>query len=121
MPAVTFESSTVDYTMTDFGGNTASVVVDPMNALNMAAMVIKDNTAQTWAGTTISTPMGLANAIPFTPTATKISVRVWSPDAGIQVRLKAENQFVGSISVETEATTTVAGDWDTLYFDFNNS
>ena len=117
---ITFEDSMVDYTMTDFGGNASAVVVDPMNALNKAAKVTKDSTSQSWAGTTISTPMGLATAIPFTPTATSISVRVWSPDAGIPIRLKAEDHTNNSITVETEATTTVAGMWETLVFDFAN-
>ena len=49
-----------------------------------------------------------------------MSVRVWSPDAGIQVRLKAEDAADGTKSVETEATTTVAGAWETLVFDFAN-
>lgn len=49
-----------------------------------------------------------------------MSVRVWSPDAGIPVRLKVENAGDGAVSVETEATTTVAGQWETLVFDFAN-
>ena len=49
-----------------------------------------------------------------------MSVRVWSPDAGIPVRLKAEDAADGTKSVETEATTTVANAWDMLVFDFAN-
>ena len=49
-----------------------------------------------------------------------MTVRVWSPDAGIQVRLKVEDHLDPTKSVETEATTTVAGDWETLTFDFAN-
>ena len=117
---ITFEDSLVDYTMTDFGGNTATVVVDPTDPTNTVAEAIKDGTAQTWAGTTVSTPLGLANAIPFTATDSVMSVRVWSPDANIPVRLKVEDHTNPNISVETEAMTTVAGQWETLYFNFNN-
>ncbi len=48
-----------------------------------------------------------------------MTVRVWSPDAGIQVRLKVEDAADNTKSVETEATTTVANDWD-MTFDFAN-
>ncbi len=117
---ITFEDTLVDYTMTDFGGNASQVIVDPTNATNHVAETVKTVQAQSWAGTTISTPMGLANAIPFTNAETFVSVRVWSPDAGIQIRLKAEDHTNNTISVETEKTTTVAGGWETLVFDFSN-
>ncbi len=117
---ITFEDTMVDYTMTDFGGNASQVIVDPNNSLNHVAETIKGANAQSWAGTTISTPSGLATAIPFTLTETFISVRVWSPDAGIQIRLKAEDHLNNTITVETEKTTTVAGGWETLVFDFSN-
>jgi hypothetical protein len=63
---------------------------------------------------------GLASAIPFTATETTMSVRVYSPEAGIPVRLKVENAANGTIAVETEAVTTVASAWETLVFDFSN-
>jgi Secretion system C-terminal sorting domain len=117
---ITFEDTLVDYTMTDFGGNASAVIVDPTNPLNMVAEATKTAGAQSWAGTTCSTPSGLANAIPFSMTATTISVRVWSPDAGIQIRLKAEDHTNNTITVETEKTTTVANGWEILVFDFSN-
>jgi hypothetical protein len=50
----------------------------------------------------------------------QISVRVYSPDAGIPVRLKLEDAADPTLTVETEAVTTVCGSWETLTFDFNN-
>ncbi|MCB0706425.1 MAG: hypothetical protein KDC34_14010, partial [Saprospiraceae bacterium] len=47
-------------------------------------------------------------------------VRVWSPDAGTPIRLKVEDANDPTKSVETETSTTVAMDWETLEFDFNN-
>lgn len=117
---VTFEDTMVDYTMTDFGGNASMVVVDPTNSSNTVAQVEKTAAAQLWAGTTISTPLGLANAIPFAAGQTEMSVNVWSPDAGIQIRLKAEDHTDPTKSVETEATTSVASGWEVLTFDFSN-
>ena len=117
---VTFESPTVDYTITDFGGNTSTMVTDPTNPANTVMQVLKDAGAQLWAGTTISTPAGLASAIPFTATETFMSVRVWSPTAGTPIRLKVEDATNNTITCETETSTTVAGAWEILTFDFSN-
>ncbi len=50
-----------------------------------------------------------------------MTARVWSATAGVPVLLKVENAADGTISVETIATTTVAGGWQTLTFDFTNN
>ena len=117
---VTFEDPMVDYTLTDFGGNVHQIVPDPTNASNTVAEVEKTGGAQLWAGTTIGTPLGFANAIPFAMGSTIISVNVWSPDANIPIRLKAEDHTNNTISVETETMTTMAGAWEILQFDFSN-
>jgi hypothetical protein len=94
-------------------------VTDPTNAANRVARVVKGVDAQPWAGTTVSTlPNTAVETIPFSLTKTSLTARVWSPDAGIPVRLKVENAANNSQSVETEATTTVVGGWETLTFDF---
>ncbi len=116
---VTFEDAGVNYALTDFGGNASTVEADPTNAANTVAKTIKTTAAELWAGTTIGTAAGFASAIPFAESDTKMTVRVWSPDAGIPIRLKAEDKNDGTHSVETEAMTTVAGDWETLEFDFS--
>jgi uncharacterized surface protein with fasciclin (FAS1) repeats len=85
----------------------------------LVAQAIKTSGALDFAGTTAGAN-GLVNPIPFTTNDTKMKVRVWSPDAGIQVRLKVEAANDPTISVETEATTTVAEQWETLEFDFSN-
>lgn len=117
---VDFESETVNYTLTDFGGNNSSLVEDPADASNTVAKVIKTSGSETWAGTTIGTALGFANPLPLTSTVTKVSVRVYSPTAGIQIRLKAEDHTNNTLTVETEATTTVANAWEELVFDFSN-
>lgn len=117
---VDFEGSTVNYTMSDFGGNVSSLVVDPTNSINRAMQVIKPVEAAGWAGTTIGTPAGFATDIPLTLTESVMKVNVWSPDAGIPIRLKVEDSEDPTHTCETEATTTVAGEWETLEFDFTN-
>lgn len=116
---VDFEGTT-DYGLTDFGGTSSSIVADPTNAENMVARTVKTAGAETWGGTTVGGIIGFGTQIPFTASATKMSVRVWSPDAGITVRLKVEQAGVPQVSVETDATTTVANGWQTLVFDFAN-
>ena len=119
--SITFDEATPP-TLTGFGGaGDSTVVADPENASNKVARVVKGVGAQVWAGTTVSTlPNFAVPVIPFTATATTMTARVWSADAGIPVRIKAEKADDPSQSVETEAITTVAGAWQTLTFDFAN-
>lgn len=117
---VTFEGIGIDYTMVDFGGNASSLVTDPTDASNHVMEVIKTDMAAGWAGTTIGTNAGFATNIPLTLNSSKMTVRVWSPDAGITVRLKVEDANDVTHTCETNAVTTVAGEWETLEFDFAN-
>ena len=116
---VTFDSEFVDYTLTDFGNNQSKVIVDPTDASNMVAETTKPLGAPEWAGTTIGNADALATAIPFTATETKMTVRVWSPDSGIVVRLKVEDNDDDTKTCETDAITTKSSVWETLTFDFS--
>lgn len=116
---VNFEGTSVNYNVTDFGGNVSSLVPDPANANNNVIKSIKTDSAATWAGTTIGTSGGFATNIPLTLTDSKMNVRVWSPDSGIPIRLKVENSNDPTQTCETEATATVVG-WNDLEFDFAN-
>jgi hypothetical protein len=115
---ITFDDPNVNYAFTDFGGNITVDAADPVLATNKVKKTTKPNGAQTWAGTTMGQ---LAAALPFTASSTQMSVRVYSPAAGLTVRLKAENQANSAISVETDAVTTVANAWETLVFNFTNN
>jgi hypothetical protein len=116
---VTFESADLDYILTDFNGNSSSVVADPTDATNTVAKTIRP-ASNPYAGTTIGPPSGFVSAIPFTASETVMSVRVWSPIAGAPIRLKVEDSDDPTTSVETQLTTTVAESWETLVFDFSN-
>lgn len=116
---VDFESSTVNYTMSDFGGNVSSLVTDPTDPANKVMQVIKTNSAATWAGTTIGTPAGFSQKIPLTLASPKMTARVWTPAAGTPIRLKVEDSNGVTHTCETQTNTTVAG-WETLEFNFAN-
>lgn len=117
---VTFDDAGITYGLTDFGGNLSEIVTDPTDATNMVAQSTKTNTAELWAGTTVGGTVGFSSPIPFAAGSTTMSVRVWSPTAGTPIRLKVEAASDPTISVETEAVTTVANDWSELTFDFSN-
>lgn len=117
---VDFESSTTNYSTIDFGGNESTLISDPEDNSNSVIQVIKTDEAAAWAGTTIGTAAGFATNLPLQPTDSKMTIRVWSPDANIPVRLKVEKAFVPTQTCETEVRTTVSGAWETLIFDFND-
>ena len=99
----------------------STLVADPAGGTNKVGRVVKPGSGVPfYCGTTIvSVPNGGLQPIPFTATATTVTARVWSPDAGIPVRLKVEDIADGTKFVETEATTTAVG-WQTLTFNFAN-
>lgn len=115
-----FESETVNYTLTDFGGNTSALVADPTYEINTVVEVIKGADAEIWAGTTMGTATGFATNLPFAPGNSFMSVKVWSPTAGTPIRLKVEDSNDATRTCETESFTTLAGEWETIVFDFNN-
>jgi hypothetical protein len=117
---VTFDDPNFDYTMSDFGGNISSVAVDPANPANKVLKAIKGAGSEVWAGTTVGTALGFATKIPLSAGAAKMSVRVYSPAAGLDIKLKIEDHTDGTHAVETDVKTTVANKWETLVFDFAN-
>jgi hypothetical protein len=114
---VTFDMPGINYEVVDFGGNSSVPSADPQVPANNVKKTTKTNGAETWAGTTIGS--GFSAPIPFTATQTQMSVRVYSPAAGLRVRLKVEDRTNPARSVETEAMTQAANTWETLVFDFS--
>ena len=62
---ISWDDTTVDYTVSDFGGNASSVVADPAGLVNNVLQSEKTPGAQTWAGTTLGTASGFANSNSF--------------------------------------------------------
>ena len=117
---LTFESSTLTYTFTDFGGAITTKVANPDatggNTSATVARTVKGASgapSETWAGSFIE----LGSPIDFSNSQI-IKIKTWSPQAGITVRLKLENLANGAIFVEQDATTTVANAWEELTFTF---
>ena len=122
---VSFDSASVGYGLVGFGGaEDSTIVADPTSAANKVVKVVRAASAEGYAGTTITATsaagvqLGFSPKLPFNVTDTRMSVRVWSPDAGIPVRLKVEDSADPTRSVETDASVTVAAGWQTLSFNF---
>jgi hypothetical protein len=118
---VTFEDPEVYYTVIDFEGNGPSTIVEEGG--NHYVQVIKNNESGTSAGVTIGTEEGFATNIPVTSSDTKMYAHVFvegTTQTSIPVRFKIENSNDPTQSVETEAFTSVAGEWEVLEFDFSN-
>ena len=115
---ISWDDATVDYTVSDFGGNASSVVADPAGLVNNVLQ--RSPGTETWAGTTLGTASGFATAIPFASGATTMTAHVYSPSAGVTIKLKAEDSNDPTKSVETDVVTTTSGAWESLIFDFAN-
>ncbi|NJB85866.1 hypothetical protein GGR26_001634 [Lewinella marina] len=117
---LTFEDPTKTYTFIGFGGATAEVVDNPdASGINTSARVgklTKSQGSEVWAGTVFE----LGAPIDFSETQ-QLSMKVWSPQAGISVLLKLENATDGDIFAEVTVNTTVADQWEELTFDFSGA
>lgn len=115
---INFESSTLNYAFTSFGGANTIVVpnpnIDANNGSANVAQLTKNNGSEVWAGSLIE----LGEPIDFS-TMQKIKIKSWSPQAGIVVKMKLENLLDSNINVEVDVTNTVANGWEELIFDFS--
>jgi len=116
---VDFESQTIDYASagSSFGGAITSLIDNPdPSGINTSATVaefFKEPGAEVFAGGILE----LGSPIDFTEFQA-ISIKSWSPAAGLTVKLKLENGTDPNISAEIDATTTAVNTWEVLNFDF---
>lgn len=114
---LTFESTTVNYAFTNFGGGNASVIDNPfpggINPTARAGKMVK-NAPEGWGGSFIA----LDAPINFNTNKT-FRMKVYSPRVGAKVLLKVEHMTNGAISFEKEVSTTVANAWEDLTFDYS--
>lgn len=117
---IDFESETINYNFSNFGGGFGSVIDNPdPSGENTSAKVgqfFKENGAEIFAGTVLS----LGDPIDFSAESA-FSLNSWSPQAGITVKLKLENSDDPNIAAEVDAVTTVTNEWETLTFDFSGA
>ncbi|MFW5705375.1 MAG: hypothetical protein ACOCX8_00095 [Bacteroidota bacterium] len=116
---IDFESFTINYGFSDFGGAASTVIDNPdptgINTSDRVAEMVKTANAETWAGSLLT----LGSPIDFT-TNKLFKMKVWSPKTGAVVKLKVENLDNGDISHEVDATTTVSNEWEELEYDFSD-
>ncbi|TAD83025.1 MAG: T9SS C-terminal target domain-containing protein [Bacteroidetes bacterium] len=123
---VTFDDDGVIYGLRAFEGLvSATIVTDPTEPGSMVGRSVKGPPpGQPWAGATITAPgspdPGFSSRIPFTDGNAFITMRIWSPDAGIPILLKAEDHTNRDVFVETVSNTTVAGAWENITLNFAN-
>jgi hypothetical protein len=114
---IDFESSTLNYEFVNFGNANSSVVNNPyINATNgstKVAKMTKSSGADTWAGSYLT----VGNPIDFS-VMKKIKMKVYSPQAGIVIKMKVENATDATIFKESDVTLTTANSWQELTFDF---
>ncbi len=117
---IDFESTSIEYAFIDFGGAITTLIANPdatgENTSDNVAQFFKETDAEVFAGTVIE----LGAPIDFTDLQS-FSINSWSPLAGATVKLKLENGTDPNISAEIDATTTVANEWETLFFDFSGA
>lgn len=114
---LTFQSPTINYGWFNFDGGNTTVINNPnssgLNTSTKVARMVKE-AGQPWGGSFIT----LSSNIDFS--ANKIfRVKVFSPRAGAKMLLKVENAANPGMNFEKEAVTTVANDWEYLYFDYS--
>ncbi|MDX1463616.1 MAG: hypothetical protein R3359_11205, partial [Marinirhabdus sp.] len=115
---IDFESTTLNYNFSNFGGGFGSVIDNPdPTGENTSARVgefFKEPNAEIFAGTllVLGEPIDFSNGSIF-------SLNSWSPQVGSTVKLKLENLDNPNIAAEIDAVTTVENQWETLTFDFS--
>lgn len=115
---IDFEADNVDYAFTDFGNVVTSRIDNPdASGNNTSAKVAVSNkpaNAETWGGTF----MQLGGPIDFSA-SDQLRLNVWSPKAGITVKLKVENSENPDINAEVDVTNTQSNSWEQLTYDFS--
>ena len=115
-PMLDFEPK---FELSSFDGGGISVIANPDtngNSSSMVAEIVK-GAGQPWAGSKITVPSPFSFA-----GATTVTIKVWSPRAGLNLLMKFEDNVPWpgvTGTAEITATTTVANTWETLTYDFS--
>ena len=115
-PCINFAETTLG--MVDFGFLGIEVANDPADATNKVAKLTKATDDETWAGVTVHLG-GTGNTVTRIDPALGITLRVYSPAAGKTIMVKIEDAAANG--VEATATSTKAGEWETLTFTYSSA
>jgi uncharacterized protein YjdB len=118
-----FNTAGLVYKLTPFGNAESAALtssgVPPGGPLDTVVQITKGVGADCWAGTTLSVGGKASIAqLPFSASATKITVQMYVPIANLDIKLKVEDANNGGVSVETDVVPTQVG-WQTITFDFS--
>jgi beta-glucanase (GH16 family) len=118
--SVSFDDSAVTYSFTGFGApdTITALNADPVDGTNMVAVTTKPLGAQVWAGVTVETVPGIT--WPLTAINNQLTIRIYTPGAGVTVLMKLEDSANDANFAEAQAVTTVDTGWETLTFTFVN-
>ena len=112
-----FESNTVFYNFLNSNYAVGARIANPNSSgINTSANVgklTKNSPGVPWACSFLE----LGTAIDFS-TINSIKMKVWSPVAGVVMKLKLENLTNPTFNVEVDVTNTVANAWEELTFNF---
>ncbi|PUE11985.1 hypothetical protein [Limnohabitans sp. WS1] len=114
-PCINFAETTLG--MVDFGTLGIAVANDPADATNKVAKLTKTTGSETWAGVTVHLG-GAGNSVTRIDPALGITLRVYSPAVGKTIMVKIEDASNDTLNVEANATSTKAGEWETLTFTY---
>jgi len=126
---VNFDDSSLTYTWSGFGDPgfgpipTAVIANPDPSGINITPNVLeiqKPANSQVWAGAA----MALDGPIDFATNGTTLTIKVWSPRAGVPILFKTEDPSSPadgngnpSVFAEVIATTSTANQWEELSFD----
>lgn len=109
-----------EYGLAGFGGAVVNVIDNPdASGDNTSSRVLsleKMTGSEVWAGGVfqLGEPLDLSSEGILT-------VKVWSPRAGVPILYKIENATDTNVFLERTENTTVANAWETLSFDFGSA
>ncbi|HKK88483.1 MAG TPA: hypothetical protein VJ917_06510, partial [Saprospiraceae bacterium] len=111
-------SNPVNYTFEGFEGADSQIETNPdQGGLNISSTVMRTTKtagAQFFAGTSLD----LDNPIDFSQTQ-ELSIKIWSPKAGIPIRLALERSDGSATQVFMDVNMSVSNEWEELVFDFS--
>lgn len=111
-------SNPSDYTFEGFEGADSAIEANPdqsgANTTSTVMRTTKTMGAQFFAGTLVN----LDVPIDFSQTQ-KLSMKVWSPKAGIPIRMALERIEGGTDQVFVDVNTTTSNEWEEVVFDFS--
>ena len=115
-----FESPIINYAWGGFGNANPSIIDNPdMSGINTSSRVLQlEKTAgsEVWAGAALALdePMDFSEG-------SVVAMKVWSPRAGVPILFKMEKTGDPNTSAEVSVNTTVANEWEWLFFDMSTS